>query len=143
MAIEFETNFKIADLAKETNKELMIATNKALQDTIVEIISRTMGGRDVKGSGFKRYSEEYKKFKRQRGRNTSKVDLTFTGQMLGSISHETKVQRGGAMILGRIFFSNAAAAKKAKKNLRLRNFFGVSEKEKKRFVDFIRKSINV
>jgi len=158
MAIEFTANFKPQEIAKDLGRQLKIATDQALLDTIVEIQLRTMSGRDIKGNKFKPYSKEYKEFRGAIGRSTNVVTLQVqpirtigkrkrppvTPPMLASIQSESKLIRGTATVIGRIFFSSAGAAAKAKANkAQGRDFFGVSEKAKKRFIDFIRKKINV
>ena len=57
---------------------------------------RTQQGKQINGRLFARYSQGYKRYKQKHGRN-SKVDLTFTGAMLGSmaIRRAQLVQEGG------------------------------------------------
>ena len=48
---------------------------------------RTVKGQDAKGRAFKSYSEGYKKWKRKKGKS-SKVNLTFEGIMMESLSYK-------------------------------------------------------
>lgn len=156
--IEFDTNFKIKDIPTKMARQLKILTDQALQDTVVEIQLRTMSGRDINGNKFRGYSKEYKEFRAAIGRTTNVVTLQVqpirafgkrkrppvTPPMLASIQSETKLAGRAAKVIGRIFFSSAGAAAKAKANkAQGRDFFGVSEEQKKKFREFIRNKLDV
>lgn len=58
-----------------------------ITDAVVEtILKRTAAGKDVNGSAFKKYSDDYKKSLAFKAfGKTSKVNLELTGQMLGTM----------------------------------------------------------
>jgi hypothetical protein len=100
------------------------------QDLISTIIDRTKSGKDVNGNQFKEYSEAYKDsilFK-QMGK-TSKVNLTFYGDMLGAINYKLQ---GDSVV---IYFEDELESAKAhghqngSNNLPVRKFFGLSNDE--------------
>ena len=84
------------------------------------IITRTQKGKDVNLKSFKPYSKSYKTAKQKKGR-TGKVDLTFTGNMLNSITH--KNIKDGV----RFTFSAKAERDKASWNNKIRYFFGIDK----------------
>lgn len=53
------------------------------------MIDRTKSGIDIDGIGFTGYNKDYAKYKSERGRNTSVVNLEFTSQMHQSLSQKT------------------------------------------------------
>ena len=63
------------------NKMLLTAANYVTQ----EIRRRTLSGIDVNGKPFEPYSAQYAKAKAKSGRGET-VNLTYTNQMLGSIT---------------------------------------------------------
>jgi len=94
---------KLANLPKLLNPYLQLLGN----DLNFKIRQRTQGGKDYKGSSFDEYSESYKKFREKKGRQTHAVNLTFTGQMLNSMS---KTLLNNNLVLN---FLNADQSKKA------------------------------
>lgn len=88
------------------------------------IVKRTQSGKDVNGKAFKPYS------KSGRG-GKGIVDLTISGDMLGSINGQ-KV-KGGV----KIYFPSSKERKKAHANQKTRYFFGIDKDQK----EIIRKQI--
>lgn len=128
MQVKIDTNAK--EVAKRVGKkgdQLSASVKKALSITAQQginiIEARTSKGIGFKGA-FKPYSTGYALFRSESGRGT-KPDLSFTGQMLGSItSRATRKQ-------AEIFFTRAAEAEKAAKNNKSRPFFGFNRREEK------------
>lgn len=114
------------------------AFEQAISDEATRIVVRTQRGLDVDGNPFPEYSKQYAKVRRNAGRRTSPVDLTFTGQMLNSI--QTRVTRALGKITGEIFFSSASEAAKARGNQKLRSFFGLSDEQVERIKDKMQKA---
>lgn len=111
-----------------------------ISDEVTQMKIRISQGRDVKNESFKRYSPKYKDFREAKGRQTSPVDLTFTGKMLASITHN--IQPKGDTTEATVFFGSAAEALKAKGNIENgRNFFGFTQEQLVRIQDKLRKVI--
>ena len=117
---------KLIDRIKSNNK---LMRRLAVQGATL-IQARTQSGLDTKDKKFKRYSSQYAKTRSKSGRQTDPVNLTWTGQMLGSIQGRAK---GG---VGIISFSRQEEAKKALYNEdNGRSFFDLSEEDQDVLVD--------
>ena len=111
-----------------------------LQSIIKELTSKE---KDFRRRRFAPYSEQYLERLRKEGKS-QKIDLFFTGRMLGSITG--KVQSSRKAI---IFFNNAEMRQRALFNQVLnepkREFFGFDKRTekliKKEFVQFMEKEI--
>lgn len=128
MQIKIDTNAK--DVAKRIGKK-----GKALANSVKRALSITaqsginiIEARTSKGIGFKgkfqAYTPLYASFRASRGRST-KPDLQFTGQMLGSMTSKSNSKQA------EIFFSRATESKKAAMNNIKRPFFGFNDREEK------------
>ena len=138
MGIKFRRRINLDANLKDIRGNLSRALESALSDEVLEIQERTRSGKTVDGKAFERYSKGYEKYKTQRGRN-QRPDLTFTGNMLASIT--TTVKQVGDKIRGQIFFSSAKEAAKAGFNQTLRPFFGLSEKQVKRITQRLKEAL--
>ena len=111
-----------------------------LQSIIKELTSKEQ---DFRRRRFAPYSEQYLKRLEKEGKS-QKVDLFFTGRMLGSITSKVKSSRKAT-----IFFNNAEMRQRALFNQVLnepkREFFGFDKRTekliKKEFVQFMEKEI--
>ena len=111
-----------------------------LQSIIKELTSKEQ---DFRRRRFAPYSEQYLKRLEKEGKS-QKVDLFFTGRMLGSITGKVKSSRKAT-----IFFNNAEMRQRALFNQVLnepkREFFGFDKRTekliKKEFVQFMEKEI--
>jgi len=129
MRFSLKTNAKKVEKAlkqkgKDINQSLKNALSITAQEGINIIEERTESGVGFKGGAFAKYSEKYAKFRKAKGRG-SKVDLQFTGRMLGSMT--SKADRKKATI----FFTRGEEAKKAAMNNKTRPFFGFNRKEER------------
>jgi len=106
------------------------AIDAAAMKGIELIENRTSQGFDVNGRKFKRYSKEYADYRVEKGRNPFPVDLQFTGRMLASMN----VKKSGRYNR-LIFFRGGENAKKAAKNQRTREFFGLNQRERSAVAD--------
>lgn len=129
MNIKFNDKALMLSLDR-TIKKMPQKIDKALaltaQQGINLILDRTESGRGI-SAPFKAYSEKYAKFRAQRGRRISPVDLNFTGRMLSSMSTK-RISRG----VQRISFNRAEESRKAFFNNQTRRFFGFNQAEKTR-----------
>jgi len=129
MEVKLKTN--INDVKKRLNKEgkeLRASIKRALsitaQSGINIIEARTSKGEGFKSGSFKKYSALYEAFRVRKGRGKN-PDLSFTGQMLGSMTSKASNTQA------KIFFTRAAEAKKAAMSNKTRPFFGFSRREEK------------
>lgn len=131
MEIKIKSNAKdIARRVGKKGKELSDSVKRALSITgqvgLTIIEDRTAKGEQINGLDFEPYSEEYTWFRAKNGRSVSNVDLSFTGNMLSSMSVKANSR------YATIFFTRAREAKKAAGNNKTRPFFGFSRNEEKR-----------
>lgn len=134
MAIEVKVN---VNFNKELAKlgQIEAALQKQLLYEAGRIKIRTQSGRSVDGGAFPRYSADYAKWRRKKGRKT-RPDLVFTGAMQRAIN--VKITKGRDVLLGEIFFDSSAEAAKAKYNQQTRTFFGLAQEQ----FDRIRRAVN-
>lgn len=129
----------LPQLSKGFEKALAKELDGAVSDGISDMKARIQKGKDVNLRPFKKYSEQYRKRKKARGRKTSPPDLTFSGKMLGSITY--KRIGGGATQVREVFFASAEEAKKAAGNIKTRDFFGFDKKITKKLQTTINNKI--
>lgn len=109
------------------------------------IRTRTEGGTDVHGAGFRNYSPGYAEAKRQ-ALGHARVDLTVSGRMLNDmqVTDATKnsatisfISQGGGGSGGTFIQRSRSlgAADKAAYNNQTREFFGASEEDERAIAD--------
>jgi hypothetical protein len=109
---------------------------------MTRIKTRTAAGVDVNGSEFKPYSAPYAFFRQQKGRPIDKVDLFFTGSMLSSMTYTATADQT------RIFFSptqdrsGMSNPSKAFWLNQKREFFGISEEDRKQIGTLVLDSLH-
>lgn len=124
MAIKFRSTFNAKKRFDEITVKNKVKLGQALSDAKADMLIDIASGVGYDGKAMLKYSEGYKKYKISKGR-TGRVDLTFTGKMLKSI--QVSVIEGANILRGKIYFL-AGERDKARWNLGLRKFFGLSEK---------------
>lgn len=139
MAIKVTERPDFSKMSEDLSRLLEDTFDRAIGDEVEELISRTQKGEDVNGVRFEAYSKAYAKKRAESGRGT-RPDLTYTGNMLNSITHT--VRRTGKMIIGTVFFNSSKEALKAQGNMRNREFFGFSEEQIQNIKEAIRRAIN-
>ena len=124
------TKFELGmrDLKKKVLKARRQIIGKTVMTGIAEqgltiIQKRTQVGKDLLGRRFTKYTDAYRKRRLKKGRSGTRVDLTFSGRMLGAM--QSKFIRAGKAVIN---FSRAEEAAKAGGNERKRQFFGVVSK---------------
>lgn len=128
---------KLRNLEKTTPKKIDTAIAKTATFAI-NIIQQNMDrGQGISGP-FKPYSESYAKFRADKGRQVSPVDLTFTGKMRAAMAHR-------ALGTGRqrLYFLDALSSKKAFHNNKTRPFFGFNAQDRSRLTEFFRRSLQL
>ena len=143
MKVAFDAT-RVTALLDRSVKALPAEIDKALAMTAMQGINmiedRTESGRGYLGA-FRPYSESYAKFRSNRGRQVSPVNLNFTGRMLSSMATR-RVSRG----VQEIYFTRAEEARKAYfhnvtgagKGRITRKFFGFNENEQNRLRQFFK-----
>jgi len=127
-----ELNAKLKRLEKSVGGDAKHMTKIGARASLL-VVDRTLKGRDstgAKGKRFARYSKGYLKKRAKAGRQ-ARVNLSFTGNLLSSITHRA---RKGKVIL---FFRKAEENLKAhglhfgnpKHNVPPRPFFGLTRDE--------------
>jgi len=104
------------------------ALNKSAEKAVDLIVSRTQKGQGLKGT-FKRYSNDYRDFRKEQGRGT-KPDLNFSGRMLSNLGVQRKT---GHSV--KVAFSRKEEKEKARKNQKTRPFIGLKNNELKSVTD--------
>ncbi len=87
------------------------------------IKQRTQRGISADGNSFPPYTEAYKTFRQQAGRQTQYPDLNFSGQMLSNITQRSEPDYAV------IYFANKFQNTKALGNQKKRKFFAIGAKE--------------
>ena len=87
------------------------------------IKQRTSKGMSADGNSFPPYTEPYKTFRRNAGRQTQYPDLNFSGQMLSNITQRSEPTQAI------IYFANKFQNTKALNNQKKRKFFAIGARE--------------
>lgn len=131
------TPSKPADLTREEKQKIRKRSPKGLTLAALKGVNIILD-RTEKGVGFegplKAYSPDYLKLKQSKG-FSGIVDLNWTGNMLGSITVDSKQD------VATLFFSRSVEAKKAAMNNKTRPFFGFNDKEENKLRDTYEKYV--
>ena len=100
------------------------------------IKQRTNRGKDYQGKAFPAYTNVYKEFRQQAGRQTQFPDLTFSGQMLSSIVQKSEPDYAV------IYFANKFQNVKAIGNQKKRKFFAIGSQEIQPILNVFMKTYN-
>ena len=100
------------------------------------IKQRTTRGKDYQGKAFPAYTNVYKEFRQQAGRQTQFPDLTFSGQMLSSIVQKSEPDYAV------IYFANKFQNVKAIGNQKKRKFFAIGSQEIQPILNVFMKNYN-
>ena len=87
------------------------------------IKQRTQRGINADGNSFPPYTEAYKTFRQQAGRQTQYPDLNFSGQMLSNMTQRSEPDYAV------IYFANKFQNTKALGNQKKRKFFAIGARE--------------
>jgi hypothetical protein len=141
---------KLPDFARAT-KNARDAAKRELEiqllNAIREIDARTRSGKDVDNRPFAKYTEKYRKYKVDKRKRQSTVDLTLSGDMLAAMN-KVEVINEAKGIAGFIKFGSALAATKARghmeglgRNKIKRRFFELSKLQIKKISDSVKAAI--
>jgi len=124
---------KLKKQLREQPRQIQKALGRTAEFLLGLIKSRTLKGSDADGRSFRPYKPEYKAFRRKKGRQVSKVDLNFSGQMLSNMTQKSDSTKAI------LFFANKFQAMKAVGNQKKRVFFAVGDRESKTLINFFAK----
>jgi len=140
--IKVTTNSRIViNSIKKRAAKIDSSSDLAIQKTTAEISTyikeRTLSGKDKNGKKFAKYANSTLKAKKKRGGKffTGVVNLNDTGKMMGSLQPKRVSSKVG--IVG---FTRHIEAQKAARNINgsrhrpKRDFFGLSNNDKTRFI---------
>ena len=100
------------------------------------IKQRTTKGMNADGNSFPPYTEAYKTFRQNAGRQTQFPDLTFSGQMLSNIIQKSSPTEAI------IYFANKFQNTKALGNQKKRKFFAIGAREIKPIMNVFMREYN-
>jgi len=124
---------KLQKQIREQPRQVQRALGRTAEFLLGLIKKRTSKGKDADGSNFIPYKPEYKAFRREKGRQVSKVDLNFSGQMLSNMTQKSDSTKAI------LFFANKFQSIKAVGNQKKRPFFLVGDRESKTLINFFAK----
>jgi hypothetical protein len=141
MKITVEDNsLQVAKNFEKQVREQPLIVKTALGRTAEFLIGlikqRTTRGRDYQGKAFPAYTNVYKEFRQQAGRQTQFPDLTFSGQMLSSITQKSEPDYAV------IYFANKFQNVKAIGNQKKRKFFAIGSQEIQPILNVFMKTYN-
>ena len=108
---------------REQPKIVKTALGRTAEFLMGIIKQRTQRGINADGNSFPPYTEAYKKFRQNAGRQTQYPDLTFSGQMLSNITQKSSPTEAI------IYFANKFQNTKALGNQKKRKFFAIGARE--------------
>ena len=141
MKITVEDNsLQVAKNFEKQVREQPLIVKTALGRTAEFLIGlikqRTTRGRDYQGKAFPAYTNVYKEFRQQAGRQTQFPDLNFSGQMLSSITQKSEPDYAV------IYFANKFQNVKAIGNQKKRKFFAIGSQEIQPILNVFMKTYN-
>jgi hypothetical protein len=108
---------------REQPQIVKTALGRTAEFLIGLIKQRTARGISADGNSFPPYTEAYKTFRQQAGRQTQYPDLNFSGQMLSNITQRSEPDYAV------IYFANKFQNVKALGNQKKRKFFAIGSRE--------------
>ena len=121
---------------KEHPLQVKTALGRTAEFLIGLIKQRTARGKDYQGRSFPPYTNVYKEFRQQAGRQTQFPDLNFSGQMLSSITQKSEPDYAV------IYFANKFQNVKAIGNQKKRKFFAIGSQEIQPILNVFMKTYN-
>jgi hypothetical protein len=122
-----DNSIQVANNFEKQIREQPLIVKTALGRTAEFLIGlikqRTQRGISSDGNSFPPYTEAYKTFRQQAGRQTQYPDLNFLGQMLSNIVQKSEPDYAV------IYFANKFQNVKALGNQKKRKFFAIGSRE--------------
>ena len=121
---------------REHPLQVKTALGRTAEFLIGLIKQRTSRGKDYQGRSFPAYTNVYKEFRQQAGRQTQFPDLNFSGQMLSNITQKSEPDYAV------IYFANKFQNVKAIGNQKKRKFFAIGSQEIQPILNVFMKTYN-
>ena len=138
MPITIKNNTRLAELASTLRDRIREELRETLPDLRDGIVRRTQSGTDKDGGRFDSYNPDYKRKKdRQAILGGDPVNLTFTGNMMGSL--DTSVSSSGP-VTGKIEVTGGFNREKARFNSN-RPFMGLDRSQRTELARRIRNAV--
>ena len=138
MNVKAKTNTEQLELfQREIDEKIKAALVAVSSDAIADMRKRVEAGKNLKDRKMPDYSPSYKKWKKSRGRDVSKRDLTFTGTMLGAIQI-TDIEKRGDNWVSVIGIGDDISKQIALYNQQIDPWFGFSPSNKKQISESIK-----
>ena len=132
-----DNSIQVAKNFEKQVREQPLIVKKALGRTaeflIFLIKTRTLKGKDYQGNPFVRYTPEYKEFRKLAGKQVSKPDLYFSGNMLNSITQKS------FPAFAEVYFASKFENIKAIKNQGKRKFFAIGDRDVNSLISVFKK----
>ena len=141
MKITVEDNsLQVAQNFEQQIREQPLIVKTALGRTAEFLIGlikqRTSRGINADGNSFPPYTQAYKTFRKNAGRQTQYPDLNFSGQMLSNITQKSNPN------YAIIYFANKFQNIKALGNQTKRKFFAIGDREQQPIINVFMKEYN-
>jgi hypothetical protein len=133
-ALEVAKNFE-----KQVREQPLIvktALGRTAEFLMFLIKQRTAKGVSADGNSFPPYTQDYKTFRQNAGRQVQFADLNFSGQMLSNITQKSEPS------FAIIYFANKFQNVKALGNQKKRKFFAIGDKEQQPIINVFMKEFN-
>jgi hypothetical protein len=133
-ALEVAKNFE-----KQVREQPLIvktALGRTAEFLIFLIKQRTAKGVNADGNSFPPYTQDYKTFRQNAGRQVQFADLNFSGQMLSNITQKSEPS------FAIIYFANKFQNVKALGNQKKRKFFAIGDREQQPIINVFMKEFN-
>ena len=135
-SVDLQGTLKRIESLMVSNKDRKKALGKAALGQVRAIKTRTAKGISLSGYGFKNYSHEYLRFKRDTGHDSGFINLIYSGRMLGDMG-VTKSTSFEAVVS----FHRSSERKKAEANQKTRPFMGITSDEQELIVKRFKKAL--
>jgi hypothetical protein len=133
-ALEVAKNFE-----KQVREQPLIvktALGRTAEFLMFLIKQRTAKGVNADGNSFPPYTQDYKTFRQNAGRQVQFADLNFSGQMLSNITQKSEPS------FAIIYFANKFQNVKALGNQKKRKFFAIGDREQQPIINVFMKEFN-
>jgi len=135
-----DNSLQVAQNFEQQIREQPLIVKTALGRTAEFLIGlikqRTSRGINADGNSFPPYTQAYKTFRQNAGRQTQYPDLNFSGQMLSNITQKSNPN------FAIIYFANKFQNVKALGNQTKRKFFAIGYREQQPIINVFMKEYN-
>ncbi len=141
MGIEIEKKIDFQGITAQMKANASKALADQLELEKAEIIRRSLAGVDADGEQFEQYTEKYLTYKTENRKRGGNPNLWLEGGMLQNMT--TSVETTDSGYVGKIFFTDALQAAKARGNNLKRKFFALSQEQLERLSNAVKQALRV